>query len=37
MLNNGILIYPGKRLRLVTHLDISMNDLQKVIESFRKV
>lgn len=37
MLKNGILIYPGKRLRLVTHLDISMNDLQKVIESFRKV
>lgn len=37
MLKNGILIYPGKRLRLVTHLDISLNDLQKVIESFRKV
>lgn len=37
MLKHNILIYPGKRLRLVTHLDLSDNDLEKVIHAFRKV
>lgn len=37
MMQRGIQIYPGKRLRLVTHLDVSMNDIEKTIEAFRKV
>jgi threonine aldolase len=37
MLKHQILIYPGKRLRLVTHRDVSFEDIKKVIEIFRKV
>ena len=32
---NGILIHEGKRIRLVTHLDVSEIDIQEVISAFR--
>ncbi|MGI9260167.1 MAG: low-specificity L-threonine aldolase [Gammaproteobacteria bacterium] len=32
---NGILIHGGQRIRLVTHLDVSESDIEKVISVFR--
>ncbi|MCD4741750.1 MAG: low-specificity L-threonine aldolase [Desulfobacteraceae bacterium] len=36
MKDKGILIYPGKDLRLVTHLDISIDNIKTVINAFKK-
>lgn len=33
----GVLIYPGNPLRLVTHLDVNASDIEHALESFRKV
>jgi len=33
----GVLAYPDKRLRLVTHLDVSAEDIRNACEIFRQV
>lgn len=33
----GVLIFPEKKLRLVTHLDISAEDIQTTIQAFEQV
>jgi threonine aldolase len=30
----GILVYPGNPMRLVTHLDVSPADIERVVEAF---
>ena len=33
----GILVYPGNPMRLVTHLDVSAEDIDRVLEAFGEI
>jgi threonine aldolase len=35
--SRGILVFPDSKMRLVTHLDVSSADIEKVIQSFREI